>query len=331
MGCFVPNKEAATITESIVHHWVQIFGRMETLHSDRGREFLNEELTRICEYLDVKCSATAAYSPNMNGCNERNHAIVDRMMEKMLFTDPSMKPELALSWSIAAKNSLENYQGFSPSQIVFGANPSLPAVYSSGPPGLEEVSMSQAVADQINAMHMAREAFVECESDRVIKIALKKRLYVTSDEVYPGDWVYFKNQRKWEGPVKITTKDGKLLYCVRAGKLLTINVDHSVVVKSGDEVVPQVVVPKDHPVTGQINQQGAEAHAEEQQVEEMQAEVEHQQTVHDESVEVGQQHTADDEAAAGQEGHGVVLLPEVGTVTDTPIDQQAQRNHQPSG
>ena len=38
---------------------------------------------------------------------------------------------------------------------------------------------------------------------------------------------FFKNDKKWEGPVKVTTKDGKLLYAIRAGKLLTINSDHA--------------------------------------------------------------------------------------------------------
>ena len=96
----------------------------------------------------------------------------------MIFEDSSLTPKVALGWALAAKNSLENYQGFSPChcQIVFGHNPQLPSVYTSGPPGLEEVTMSQAVANQINAMHLAREAFIECESDRVIKTALKKRL-----------------------------------------------------------------------------------------------------------------------------------------------------------
>jgi hypothetical protein len=56
----------------------------------------------------------------------------------------------------------------------------------------------------------------------------------------PGDWIYFKNKTKrWEGPVKVTTRDGKLLYCVRAGSLLTINVDHAVLVKSPDVVTEE--------------------------------------------------------------------------------------------
>ena len=74
----------------------------------------------------------------MNGVNERNHAVVDRIMAKMQFADKSLKPEVALNWALAAKNSLENHQGFSPCQIVFGTNPKLPSVYSAGPPGLKK-------------------------------------------------------------------------------------------------------------------------------------------------------------------------------------------------
>ena len=238
LAVFVPNKQAETIGEAMLEKWVSVFGPPGTMHSDRGGEFLNEDLSLLCEYLNTKQTATAAYSPNQNGCNEANHAVVDRMLQKMLMTDPSLKPEVALCWAVNAKNSLTNYQGFSPSQIVFGENPRLPALYSAGPPGHEEVVMSKSMADHINAMHLGREAFVECEADRVLRTALRKRVYARNENIGPGDWIYYKNKTKrWEGPVKVTTCSGKLLYAVRAGRLLTINTDHAVLVKSGEEII----------------------------------------------------------------------------------------------
>ena len=60
-------------------NWIRFFGRMEAIMSDRGGEFQNEEVAKLCEYLDVKHLSTAAYSPNMNGINERNHAICDHI------------------------------------------------------------------------------------------------------------------------------------------------------------------------------------------------------------------------------------------------------------
>ena len=94
---------------------------------------------------------------------------------------------------------------------MFGHSPRLPSVHTAGPPGWEEVSMNRVLAEHINALHKAREAFIECESDRIIKTALKKRFYSQPEDISPGSWIYFKNDKKWEGPVKITTKDGKLL------------------------------------------------------------------------------------------------------------------------
>ena len=239
MAEFIPNKEAVTVAESVLKIWISQpgLGPMDFLHSDRGGEFLNETLEKVAEYLQVRHTDTAAYTPNANGLNERNHSVVDSMMEKMILSDPDLKPEVALSWCVNAKNTLGNNKGFSPAQIVFGQNPRLPTVFTAGLPGLEEeISMPKALAQHINAMHLARESFIKCESDRVLKAALKQRLYKTVGEIFPGDWVYFKNHRKWEGPVKVTTVDGKRIYAIRANKLLTINSDNVVLAKSDDEI-----------------------------------------------------------------------------------------------
>ena len=96
----------------------------------------------------------------MNGCNERNHATVDRMMSKMLDEDKDLSSDTALCWALNAKNSLENNNGFSPFQLVFGESPKFPSVFTAGPPGMEEVVMNKKVAERINAMHSAREAFL---------------------------------------------------------------------------------------------------------------------------------------------------------------------------
>ena len=110
--------------------------------------------------------------------------------------------------------------------------------YSAGPPGFEEVNVSKSAAMHISALHLTREAFIECEADRVLKTALKQRVYARGEDISPGDWIYFKNKtRKWEGPVRVTTKHGKLLYSVRAGKLLSINADHADLVRSEGNIL----------------------------------------------------------------------------------------------
>ena len=121
---------------------------------------------------------------------------------------------------------------------MFGENPRLPALYLVRPPGHEEVVVGKSMAQHINAMHLAREAFIKCESDTVLKTSLRKRVYAREETINPGDWVYYKKKNKhWECPVRITTMDGKSLYAVRAGSLLTINSDHTTLVKARDKIV----------------------------------------------------------------------------------------------
>ena len=106
-GDFIKDKQSVTVAECLLKKWISVFGKMGTLHSDGGGEFNNEQLTRIAEYLDVKQTSTAAYSPNQNGTNERNHSIVDRMIEKMQFEDKDIKGDMHTALKII-KDSLRH-------------------------------------------------------------------------------------------------------------------------------------------------------------------------------------------------------------------------------
>ena len=138
VAVFIPNKNKSTITEAICVHWVKLFGPMKYLHVDRGREWMNSELQSFCHKFDIRLTATAAMTPNANGICERQHAVCDRMMDKMITADPSLSPEIALCWAIHAANSLELNEGISPFTIVFGKTPMHPTLMDYRPGNEEE-------------------------------------------------------------------------------------------------------------------------------------------------------------------------------------------------
>ena len=110
---FIPNKEPKQIIATIMEKWIGVgYGVMGGLHSDIGGEMCNEELEDVASVLDVKLTTTASYSPHQNGLNERNHAIMDTMIRRMLESDPTMSPDNALFWALNAKNSIQNCYGF---------------------------------------------------------------------------------------------------------------------------------------------------------------------------------------------------------------------------
>ena len=83
-------------------------------------EFKNPDILEAMEQFNIEVCVTAAYSPWSKGTCERNHAVVDFMVNKMLEESPKLKLDIALAHAINAKNSLQNHNGFAPIQLVTG-------------------------------------------------------------------------------------------------------------------------------------------------------------------------------------------------------------------
>ena len=58
-AAFISNKQGNTVGEMMLARWVSMFGPHGMCHSDRGGEFVNQDLTNLYEYLNKKQTATA--------------------------------------------------------------------------------------------------------------------------------------------------------------------------------------------------------------------------------------------------------------------------------
>ena len=76
----IKTKEAAEVAEAIINHWILKIGAIEYLVSDNGGEFVNEIVTNIAKYMEMKLHTTAAYSPKSNGKAERIHKELGRFL-----------------------------------------------------------------------------------------------------------------------------------------------------------------------------------------------------------------------------------------------------------
>ena len=90
-----------------------------------GGEFQNEKVRKMAERWNIKLLTTAAESPWSNGLCEKTVGILKDSLRKMRGNE-EMDIEIALRWVVSARNCLVNNGGFSPNQLVFGRNPSLP-------------------------------------------------------------------------------------------------------------------------------------------------------------------------------------------------------------
>ena len=221
----IRDKKPETIIRELFRIWIGIYGCPKRFISDNGGEFSNEKFRSLCEQLNVNVHTTAAEAPWSNGLCERHNAVIGDMVTKVR-EDTGCSVDMAVAWSINAKNSLANMHGFSPYQLVFGKNPNLPNFLHDKPPALGGKSTVEIIRNNLNALHKAREAFIECESSERLKRALNHNVRSSGDIKYvTGDIVYYKrlNEPRWKGPATVLGQDGQQVLVKNGGVYVRVH------------------------------------------------------------------------------------------------------------
>ena len=125
-----------------------------------------------------------------------------------------------LAYVCMSKNNLYNNNGFTPSQVMFGRNPSLPSVLVDKPPALSSLSQSDMIAKHISLIYSTRGKYVKAENSDRVRRALRHNVRYSQCDIKSGDWVYFRRQNmpNWRGPGRVIGVDGKVIF-VRHGSL----------------------------------------------------------------------------------------------------------------
>jgi len=207
----ITDKSPTTIIKGLFISWISLFGAPKKILSDNGGEFNNEVMRELSDGFGIYLVCTAAQSPWSNGVCERLNAILGSSVCKVM-NDADCSLHVALAWSVAARNSLHNCHGYSPNQLVFGMNPSLPNVMDGEGSVLESKTKVRMIADNLNAMHAARVDFIKNENNEKLRRALLHQIRSTDMEsLSNGDRVFYKRNEssKWQGPGVVIGKDGK--------------------------------------------------------------------------------------------------------------------------
>ena len=98
-----------------------------------------------------------------------------------------------------------------------------PSARNSGLPALNTEVSSDVIRKKLVALNSARQSFIQVESSKRIKRALRCKTRPGNSNVSTGDSVFFYRSKKWHGPGKFIGKDGKIIFVRHSGSLYKVH------------------------------------------------------------------------------------------------------------
>uniref|UniRef100_A0A914H3L2 RNA-directed DNA polymerase n=1 Tax=Globodera rostochiensis TaxID=31243 RepID=A0A914H3L2_GLORO len=122
----IPNKNADTIAQEFVKNFVLVLGVPKKIHSDRGKEFVNETLEEIASILKMEKSLTSGYDPQANGVTERVNQTILGMLKRSVASNWTWDERLPFV-VFAYNTTPSEVTKLSPHQLIFGKPANFPS------------------------------------------------------------------------------------------------------------------------------------------------------------------------------------------------------------
>ena len=202
---FLPNESATTVWNSLIKCWISVYvGFPNVISHDQGTVFTSKLFKNALEHFGVVAKPVPIEAHNALSVGERYHGPLRRIYTKIRIEYPSLDKHVALSVAIMALNNTAGPEGLTPTLLVFGTIPKLPVGH------IETLMPSQR--DRFRALEFARREMETITAELRVKIAQKNRsasLEILDLDVGDPVLVYRERTKKWEGPFKFVSQDGK--------------------------------------------------------------------------------------------------------------------------
>ena len=113
-------KEVANITFNEI---ITRFGCIESLHSDRGTNFLSKVMKKLCEMFKIKRTLTASFAPQCNAQVERINSYIAQNIRAYITESHDNWPNLLRPACMAYNSSVNASTNLSPYFCLFGREP----------------------------------------------------------------------------------------------------------------------------------------------------------------------------------------------------------------
>ena len=224
----IRNKTAKAVAAALHRYVFTVWGLCREIYSDRGREFCNELMTKLCTDYGIKQLKTTARRPSANGRCERVHRGLNATLSKIVMSNQK-DWDLVLAAAVAAYNaSKHSSTGYSPNYLMTGREALSPLDLKFGTPlsAAESFYNAGEYADQLQGKLMEVYSAARKRSARMA--ALRKLRYdgqVKNVQFSEGQKVLLRREggrvglstklfRPYVGPYVIVRRLGPVNYVV---------------------------------------------------------------------------------------------------------------------
>ena len=143
---------AKACAKVLVHDWIARWGVPDVITSDRAAQFVSDLWLEICSLMGISRDTTTSYHPQHNGKVERMHRCLKNSLRTRLLGRANWLSELP--WVMLGLRAAANLDtGVSPSMLVTGQQPALPAHLATQRADIDDAStfgrqLSSAMAAQ---------------------------------------------------------------------------------------------------------------------------------------------------------------------------------------
>lgn len=190
----IANKEAGTVAKAIMQNLVLVYGKIDSILTDQGTEYVNSIMNEMCENLGIEKIKSTPYHHETLGTIERNHRVLNEYLRSYLTSDTEWEEWLryfAYCYNITPHSSF-NCE-YSPFELVYGKKGDMPR-YAQGNRvdpiyNLDNFAKETKYRLQVMAQ-TAREMLVKNKENR--KISYDRR--VNPLDVKVGDKVIIRDE-----------------------------------------------------------------------------------------------------------------------------------------
>jgi len=212
----LPDQEAATCITAVYNGMFSRFGLPRQLHSDQGRNFESQLVTKLCNITGVYKTRTTAFHPRSDGLTERANRTILAMLRAAAYKDTKKWPSKLPTILAAYRQTVHSTTGVTPNRAMLGREVLLPASLIVAPPE-ENVHQSSFVKDFQESLRQAHQQVRRAmgSSAKAEKTYFDRRVKKYSLFVGQKVWLYWpkplvrqkhrKLTRVWTGPWTITT------------------------------------------------------------------------------------------------------------------------------